>query len=70
MANVNVFNMRKGLAIGGPRNKVVLDASINWNGRVRKPPPKSQYTGATVSYYPGKYVWQNDLHVWEWKADR
>lgn len=53
-----------GVAIGGPRNNVKLMCPPRWNGRIERP----RNASGPITYYPGRYVWDEDFKTWIWYA--
>lgn len=60
----------QGIAVGGPRHGVKLDAAPSWDGRIAI--PRQDPSSEKRRFYPGKYIWGYSFShgdTWCWKAD-
>lgn len=67
--------METGFAIGGPRDKVKLTASADWDGRVVQSGGGTEGRdfgegGAIKRYYPGRYRWSATIPGWVWVPEQ
>lgn len=56
--------MRRGRAVGGPRDGIVLEAPETWIGTVFTKVRRHSIGRAACRMYPGRYVWQDGRWVW------
>lgn len=60
-----------GIAVGGPRDGVKIDAPVGWNGKIKKP----NHSGVrTEDLYKGYYNWEfveyYKTYSWVWHTDQ
>lgn len=58
-----------GVALGGPRHGIRLDAGEHWDGRI-KLPHAWEFSTKDTAYYPGYYAWSSYRKAWVWHEGR
>ena len=65
--DVRTSPMRKGVAVGGPKDKIKLEAPMTWNGRIAKFKEYRDGVRRLSGVHVGHYIWTGE--VWRWIVD-